>query len=168
MNSLIRILGARRIGAALLIAAALMAPSAQAGSVDTTTMIAGSTLVKRSYGEMQSFSATGPGTITVKLENIPWPERLAMLSCSIFSKEGLVQQLTDSGEFSFAVTGPGAYFAKINALATGALKIGLFSFKVSFEPSASPVPVPAAVWLLASALGVFGIRQRASRAKRSE
>lgn len=172
MNSVIRILGVRRVGAALLLAGALIAPVAQAGSVSVSnpptapTAIAGSTLVKRSYGEMQSFSATGAGTFTVKLENLPWPERLAQLNCSVFSNDGLIQQLSESGEFSFDVTGPGTYFAKITALAQGALKIGLFSFKVSFDPAASPVPVPAAVWLLASGLGLLGFRQRALRAKR--
>ena len=173
MNSIIRVLGARRIGAALLLAGALIAPSAHAGSVDVPaaptapSSISGSTLVKRSYGEMQSFSATGAGTFTVKLENIPWPQRLASLNCSIYSQDGLIQQLSDSGQFSFDVTGPGTYFAKITALAEGALKVGLFSFKVSFDP-ASPVPVPAAVWLLASGLGLLGWRQRALRARRSE
>lgn len=143
-----------------LLAAAVMHSPAQAMTIDASTSLQKSLMVSGSYSGIESFSVTRAGTLTIHLENIAWPERLSQLNCSIYSQSGFMHSLTDSATLSFDIAGAGTYFANISAGAGGLLNLGLFSFKVSFVPSTPTVPVPAAVWLLGSVLGIFGLRQR--------
>ena len=167
MRRLRRLSSLRRWSLAVLAAAAFHALPAQALTIDANTSLQKSLMVSGSYSGVETFSVTRPGTLTIRLENISWPERLAQLNCSIYSQTGFMHSLTDSATLTFDIAGAGTYFANLSAGAGGLLNLGLFSFKVSFVPSAPPVPVPAAVWLLGSVLGIFGLRQRVLPALRS-
>jgi hypothetical protein len=151
----------RRLALAVLIVSSLQALPAQALTLDGDSALQHSTLVSGSYSGVETFSVTRAGLLTIRLENISWPEKLAQLNCAIYSQSGFMHSLTDSAELRFEIAGAGTYFANISAGAAGLLKLGLFSFKVSFEPSAPTVPVPAAIWLFASALALFGLRRHA-------
>jgi hypothetical protein len=151
----------RRCAIALLAATAIHALPAQAVTIDANSSLQKSQMVSGTYSAVESFNVTQPGTLTIRLENISWPERLSLLNCSIYSQTGFMHALTDSATLSFDVAAAGTYFANLSAGAGGLLNLGLFSFKVSFVPSAPTVPVPAAVWLLGSVLGLFGFRRRA-------
>ncbi|HTU65478.1 MAG TPA: hypothetical protein VMF52_06000 [Steroidobacteraceae bacterium] len=150
----------RSLALGLIALAALAATPAQAVMLDGNGDLQKSTLVSGSYSSVESFSVARAGTLTVRLENIAWPEKLAQLNCSIYSDAGFMHQLTNSAELRFDVAGPGTFYANLTAGAAGFLNLGLFSFKVSFVPNA-PVPLPAAVWLLGSAVGLLGLRRRA-------
>jgi len=151
------ILRTLRMGVAVLAIYALLAPSARADSIAGETLVQSSVMVAGSHSSVHQLNVSGPGVLTVRLENISWPARLDQLDCSIYSADGFLQSLNDSAEWKFATTGPASFYASILAGAGGHLKLGLFSIRVTFESAASLVPIPAAAWLLGSVLGIFGI-----------
>lgn len=148
-----------RLAAAAVALCLMLAPRAHADLVAPASLVQNSVLVSGSHASVYSLNVSGPGVLTVKLENLSWPERLAQLNCSVFSKDGLVQALNGSAEWSFAINGPASFYASVFADAAGRFKLGLYSIKVTFQSAASLVPVPAAAWLLGSVLGMFGIRR---------
>src|SRR5262245_14311972 len=150
---------ALRIGAALVAVALMLAPRAHADPVGNGVLTQASMLVAGSSATVYSMDVNGPGLLTVRLENIAWPERLAKLDCSIYSDGGLLQALDGGGVWKLETSGPMSFYASVLAGAGGQLKLGLYSLKVTFEAGASLVPVPAAVWLLGSVLGIFGLRR---------
>ena len=152
------------IPAAVLALGLALAPRAHADTV--SPLVQSSVLVAGSQSSVYSFNVSGPGTFTVHLENISWPERLAHLDCSIYSSGGFLQALSGSADWQFVTTGAGSFYANILAGAGGRLNLGLYSIKVTFESAAALVPLPAAAWLLASALGLFGLRRHALPALR--
>jgi len=150
---------ALRIGAALLAVALMLAPRAHADPVGNGVLTQASVLVSGNHSSVYSVDVNGPGVLTVRLENIAWPERLSQLDCSIYSTDGLLHSLDGGGEWKLETTGPMSFYTSVLAGAGGQLKLGLYSLKVTFQAGASLVPVPAAVWLLGSVLGMFGLRR---------
>jgi hypothetical protein len=148
-----------RIAAALLAVGIMVAPRAHADTIGGGALVQNSGLVSGTQSSVYSVNVNGPGVLTVQLENISWPERLAHLDCSIYSNSGFLHALQGTAEWQFVTTGPGSFYASVFAGAGGLLDIGLFSIKVTFQPSAALVPLPAGVWLLGSVLGLFGVRR---------
>ena len=155
-----------RIAAGVVMICWLLAPKANADTIQGDTLVQRSVLVSGNLSSVYAFKVAGPGVLTVRLENIAWPERLATLDCSIFGDSGFVEALSGGAEFKYSTSGPGWYYANVLAGASGALKLGLYSLKISFQSAAALVPLPAAVWLLASVLGVAGFRRHAMPALR--
>ena len=147
------------IAAALLAAGFVLAPAAHADTMGNGALVQSSVLVSGNQSSMYSVNVNGPGVLTVQLENISWPERLAHLDCSIYSNSGFLHALQGTAEWQFMTTGPGSFYASVFAGAGGLLNIGLFSIKVTFQPSGALVPLPAGVWLLGSVAGLFGVRR---------
>jgi hypothetical protein len=101
---------------------------------------------------VQSFNITGPGTLTVSLTNVDWPQQLASLNMVLSSGSGgLLGPEMGAGTDSFHVDG-GLIFAQWFGTAQGPLDTGVFSLKVQFLPNALPVPLPASMALLLSGL----------------
>jgi hypothetical protein len=150
---------AARISLALCAICLLLAPRAHADSIGANSLLQNSVLVAGSQSSVYSFKTSGAGVLTVHLENISWPERLAQLDCSIYSNAGFLHALDGSSEWKFVTTGAESFYASVLAGAGGRLNLGLFSIRVTFESAASLVPLPAAGWLLASVLGLFGFRR---------
>lgn len=83
-------------------------------------------------------------------------------SMSIFDSSGLISGPTGSGisVTNFSLPAGSSYFAQVSGTATG-LSGGAYSIAML----ASPVPVPAAVWLLGSGLiGLVGVARRKKQA----
>ena len=145
------------IAGALVLLGCLFAARAQADTI----LVRQSTMIAGTFSGVYSFSAPQAGTLSLRLENIAWPERLAALNCNLYNDSGMLGSIATDGTLSVAVTGAGTYFTHLFAQAAGALDLGLFSFQVSFAPSVTAVPLPAAGWLLFAALGAFGMQRRA-------
>ncbi|MEP7244010.1 MAG: hypothetical protein ABI885_10005 [Gammaproteobacteria bacterium] len=153
-----------KILAALLVAA-IQAPAAHADMV-----LGGSTdLISGSQSYTMAFVAPTSGTVTFQLSILNWPEPLEGLSVSATTASDLLRSLslddtTKSSDFmTFDVGGPGAFFAHVSGKARGDLQLGLYSLRVTFTPSA--VPLPASAWLLATGAALMfvfvpGFRRR--------
>jgi len=138
----------RMAGLAALLLYALMATVAQA----STVLVSDTTLVSGSETAVFAFEAPGPGTVSVQLTNLDWPQALSSLSfMAATGNRVLSPWAADAGSgtwgLSFQVASPGRYFADIMAVAGGALDLGAYSFSLSFTPAA-PVPLPASGTLL--------------------
>jgi hypothetical protein len=124
-----------------------------------TILVAQTSLISGTVSTVDSFNVTAPGTVTVELSNIPWPQALSSLSFTATSASQVLSSwmmptssTPGGGETvqSFQVT-PGTYFAHITGSAAGSLDLGLYSVTMSFAP-AGTVPLPDSGWLLAGAL----------------
>ena len=84
---------------------------------------------------VQSFNITGPGTLTVSLTNVDWPQQLASLNMVLSSGSGsLLGPEMGAGTDSFHVDG-GLVYAQWFGTAQGPLDTGLYSLNVQFMPS---------------------------------
>lgn len=118
---------------------------------------------------------SGPGELKVRLTDLGWLGRLSDLSFSLSQADGLLSQIAtdlaqtppgtaNSGLQTYDIDAAGTYYAYISGRATGPYNIGLYSLNVGFAAAdASPVPLPAAAWLLLSGLGFLGGWKRFSR-----
>lgn len=109
---------------------------------------------------VQSFNITGPGTLTVSLSNVDWPQTLSSLDVLLSSTGGSpLGPEMGAGTESFHVDG-GLLFAQWFGKAQGALDVGVYSMKIQFQPGATTVPLPASIALLLSGLGILVWQRR--------
>jgi hypothetical protein len=140
---------------------ALLAVMAGAGSADASQVLyAGSGFLIGQQSFVQSFNIPGPGTLTVTLSNVPWPEQLASLDMVLGTANGLLGPEMGAGTETFDVTS-GRYFLQWFGTAQGPLDAGVYSMDIVFQPSGvTPVPLPASIALLASGLILLGWQRR--------
>ena len=113
---------------------------------------------------VQSFNLASPGTLTVTLSNVAWPQQLASLNLLMTSANGAVGPEMGAGSSTFQVKA-GDVFAQWFGTAQGPLDTGVYSMEIQFQPSGSsgnPVPLPTSIALLLSGL-VLLIWQRRTR-----
>lgn len=113
-------------------------------SINTTQLVWGTSL------SVNALTASGPGQLTVSLTDIEWPEALQSLSLLVTDLNGMWEKIeggTDS--LIFNLTGPANLFVAVFAQSDSKQVPGLYNLQASF----SPVPLPAAAWLLLSGLG---------------
>jgi hypothetical protein len=131
----------------LLKQSALPSPSA---------LVTASTLVINDQSNAYQFTAPGPGTLTVQLEDLLWPDPLDSLDLSLDSARSVLGQLASEGELSLSIARGGSYFVDVSGDAGGALDLGLYSLQVDFYPQGATVPLPGTLLLLLSGLGILG------------
>jgi len=154
-------LGIRLRWALWLLLSLVVAPVTHAESV----LLNDTTLVSGSQSGVFSFQAPGPGTLSVTLTDIDWPQTLNSLSFMASTGNQVLASWSDTASqsavtLSFQVTG-GRYFADVLATAGGALDLGVYSLCIKFTPTA-PVPLPESGVLLLVGLGaVVAIRRLA-------
>lgn len=122
-----------------------LASGAGGSSISSTHFVFGSSL------SVNALSLSGPGTLTVKLADMTFPEALGSLDLLVTDLNGLWQRLDGSGDLLIDINGPVKLFAAVFASSSSATIPGLYHLSTQFAPSA--VPLPAAVWLLLSAVG---------------
>jgi hypothetical protein len=115
-------------------------------SINTTQFVWGSSL------SVNALAFSGPGSLSIKLSDIAWPDALSSLDLLVTDLNGLWTRLEGAGELLIDVTGPTQLFATVFARSSGPGTPGLYHLSADFAPSA-PVPLPAAAWLLLSGLG---------------
>ena len=114
-------------------------------SINATQFVYGTNL------SVSALSLSGPGTLTVKLADIAWPEALSSLSLLVTDLNGIWQRW-EGQDLLIDIEGPTRLFAAVFASSSGATMPGLYQLRADFA-AAAPVPLPAAVWLLLSAVG---------------
>lgn len=121
-----------------------------------TVLLSDTTLVSGNESAVFSFNAPGPGTVSVQLTNLDWPQALSSLSFVASTAKDVLASWSDPPSqpdlgpqgLSFQVAGRGTYFADVMASAGGPLDLGVYSFALTFAPAGAPVPLPAGGWLL--------------------
>jgi hypothetical protein len=120
-----------------------------------TVLYDGSGFLTGTESFSQSFNLTAPGTLTVTLSNVAWPQQLASLNFLLSSANGMMGPEMSTGTNTFAVVAGGNVFAQWFGTAQGPLNAGVYSLKIDFAPSATPVPLPTSVLLLLSGLALL-------------
>lgn len=116
----------------------------------------GSGFLQGQQSFVDSFSAPGPGFLTVTLSNVDWPQSLASLDLVMSTSSGLLGPEMAAGTDIFKVTGANQIFAQWFGTAQGPLDVGVYSLKIEF----APVPLPASIALLLSGLAVLAWQRR--------
>lgn len=126
----------------------------------STMLVSDTTLVTGSESAVFSFQAPGPGTVSIQLTNLDWPQALSSLSFMASTNGHVLSSWSDPSSMqgaalSFQVAAGSRYFADVMATAGGALDLGAYSFRLYFTPSV--VPLPASGVLLLGGLGLIGL-----------
>jgi hypothetical protein len=118
-----------------------------------TVLLSDTTMISGTESADFSFTAPGPGTVSVTLTNIAWPQTLSNLNFLASTPSTVLSSWSTSGSQtgSFGVSGSGTYFADVQATAQGPMNLGVYSLELTFSPQA-PVPLPASSWLLLAGL----------------
>jgi hypothetical protein len=144
------------VAATLLLTTWMMSTAARADSV----LYDGSGFVVGTQSFVQSFDLSTPGTLTVTLTNVAWPEQLASLNMLLGTANGAMGPEMSAGTSSFNVKA-GDVFAQWFGTAQGPLDAGVFSMKIDFTPAGqSVVPLPTSLALLASGLALLAWYRR--------
>jgi hypothetical protein len=110
-----------------------------------------------------SFALPSPGTLTVTMANVAWPQQLASLNFLVTSPSGAMGPEMGTGTYTFNV-GAGNVSAQWFGTAQGALNTGVYSMEIQYQPSVSsgnPVPLPTSIALFVSGLALLIWQRRA-------
>lgn len=139
----------------LALASLAAAPLASADTV----LLDASSYITGTQSAVYSLSVAGPGTVSITLADLNWPERLSSLSFALATTSGVIAQMSSEGTQQLALTSGGTYYALVAGTAQGMWNAGMWSLHMGFSQVA-PVPLPAGVWLLLSgAAGLFVFRR---------
>jgi hypothetical protein len=155
------------LGAVVLSSA--FVPAAHAAAGEAQLIAAGSMLGgKQSWGA--DLNVSGAGKLTVQAYDLgvrsTIVDRLDSLSFSVSNSTSMFGSHVGSGEFAMDISGPGMYFLSLQATPSlqSRFQLGLVSWRVTFEPNVSAVPLPASVWLLIAGLAwATGMQRRRAK-----
>jgi hypothetical protein len=138
-------------------AAALAATPARADMV----LYDSATLIQGDGGSTETFQVTTPGTLTVTLSNIPWLDVVSNLNYFLSNSSGTIgSMMSGFGTEQIALT-PGTYYAHWFGDAQGTFNEGVLGINIQYQPSVTPVPLPASWILMVGGLVLlFGWQQR--------
>ena len=145
--------------------AGLGASSVSASDADApllrSTLYDGNTLYTGVSFTRFAIDVPGAGQVEVRLQDLDFPELAGALSFAIVDGGTVLGVLDGPGSFLLDVDGPRSLFAY--AYAVGAPGVSAGSFHVNVD-HLTPVPLPAAAWLLLAGLGLAGWSGRTRRA----
>jgi hypothetical protein len=111
---------------------------------------------------VQAFDITTPGTLTVTLSQIPWPDTISGLNLFVSTATGIVGSSMGVGTESMQVDS-GVIYAHWFGAATGPSNLGVYGLEITFAPEGvAQVPLPMPLILLFSGLALlaFWLRRR--------
>jgi hypothetical protein len=147
-----RLLLGAATGAGVALAFGAAPARVMADTLSPDVLLSQSTLVINQQSDVYDFTAPGPGTLTVQLEDLTWPDPLSSLMFSLDSARSVLGWVASAGELTLSMAHGGSYFVDVTGVAGGALDLGLYSLQVDW----TPVPLPAALVLMLSGLGILG------------
>lgn len=112
-----------------------------------------------------SFKLSSPGTLTVTLTNVAWPQSLASLKMIVESSGSVLKSgdaTTSPFTSSFSVNA-GDVFAQWFGTTQGPLDRGVYALNISFEATGSggnPVPLPTSIALFLSGMALLVWQRR--------
>jgi hypothetical protein len=115
-------------------------------SINSTMLVWGTSL------SVNALSTTSAGQLTVRLTDVEFPDPLKSLSLLVTDLNGLWKKIdgsTGADGLIFDLSGPANLFVAVFAQSDNKYVPGLYNLQASF----TPVPLPAAAWLLLSGLG---------------
>lgn len=113
-------------------------------SVNSTQLVWGTSL------SVSALQISRQGTLTVSLTDIEWPSALSSLSLLVTDLKGMWQKIDGGVEnLTFDLTGSGRLYLAVFAQSDSRFMPGLYNLQANF----TPVPLPAAAWLLLSGIG---------------
>jgi hypothetical protein len=115
-------------------------------SINSSQLVWGTSL------SVNALAASGPGQLTVHLTDIEWPSALSSLSLLVTDLNGLWKKVeggTGANGLIFDLSGPANLFVAVFAQSDSKYVPGLYNLQANF----TPVPLPAAAWLLLSGIG---------------
>lgn len=149
----------------------LLAGAAGAGASTVELVDSPYTVSTQGQVSINTLNLTSAGTLTVTIADDLWPRPLATTSFELASATGVALDTASGfGTMTFQVTAPETIYAlafgqaaPIPGLDFG---FGTYGLSISFQPSS--VPLPGAMVLLVSALGLLGVGSRRRWATRTE
>ncbi len=130
-----------------------------------TVMYDSAGLIQGQESFTDSFVVPTAGTLTVTLTDIPWLDTVSDLSGFVSTTTGVIGKPMTLGTESMYVQQPGTVYAHFFGDANGTYGIGAYGVKVSFNAGPAPVPLPGALVLLVSGLGMLLGWQRRPRSR---
>ncbi len=122
-----------------------------AGSASASEVVyAGTGFLSGQQSFSDAFQVSGPGTLTVSLTNVAWPEQLASLNMVVGTTSGLLGPEMGAGTQTFDIKNAGMVYADWFGTAQGPLDTGVYSMNIQFVPAGAAVPLPYSIALLAS------------------
>jgi hypothetical protein len=119
--------------------------------------------VKGSQLFSDPISVPAAGILTVTLAGMSWLDALQNLNCFVSAPGGGIIGSAKNGGLDSVQVQPGTVYVNWYAQASAPLFLGAYSIAATFQPSAPPppVPLPPALWLLASGLAalMLGLRR---------
>lgn len=115
-------------------------------AINTSQLVWGTSL------SVNALTTSGAGQLTVRLTDIEWPQALQSLSLLVTDLNGLWRKIegsTAGDGLIFDLSGPANLFVAVFAQSDSKQMPGLYNLQANF----SPVPLPAAAWLLLSGIG---------------
>lgn len=150
----------RSLSALILVAGVLVTAAAPAAASQILYNSTGFVVGQQSFSD--SFTVSGPGTLTVTLTNMSWPEQLASLNMLASTpQQGVLGPWVGPGTEIYMLSG-GPVTIQWFGSAQGPMDAGVYGMEIQFQSNGTIVPLPASIALFLSGLALL-IWQRRSR-----